>query len=346
MDRRTFFLLFVGLTLLICAPPAFAEGSVFSYKLKNLAQTDTGAPAFILRANEPLTDVDVVMTRNDGKEVREHLATMKPGKDWNIPFKSDKGSFVYQIRITATAQGDQSVDASFSTEVHYLDPIKLEIQKDSVRLAEGELLLNTNVALEKVDIEVLSKSGKKIVNTTNVIGGSDGNIKVSWPAIAQDIGAIKITATDVAGFWSKVRLDPFFVEIPHEDVVFDTGKSTWQASEEAKLVATAKQIRAALRKHKDGGLDVSIYVAGYTDTVGDAESNIALSEARARAIGEWFRKQNLNANVYIQGFGEAVLAVQTGESVDEPRNRRAVYILGNSPPPTSAQIPRADWKRL
>jgi hypothetical protein len=38
--------------------------------------------------------------------------------------------------------------------------------------------------------------------------------------------------------------------------------------------------------------------------------------------------------------------VVTSDEVDEPRNRRAIYVLGTSPPPRSSAIPGSSWKRL
>lgn len=347
MDRRQFLSRSIGFALVSWAPLVFAQsGPLFTYKLKSAAQTDTGAPAFTLSANQFVTNVEVTMRRSDGEVVVTKIGTMRPGRSRVIPFKQPKGSFGYRIEITGSAGGDEIINAALETRVHYLDPIKLKIDKNSVRLTEGTLALTTNVALERVDVEVFSKSGKKIGEHTDVIGGRDGSISISWPPTSHEIGSLKLTATDIGGFWAKVRLEPFFVEIPHEDVVFDTGKSTWHASEEPKLKATVRKVQAVLRQNKDRGLEMSMYVAGYADTVGDPKANLELSVARARAIGEWFSEQNLRMEVYVQGFGESVLAVNTPESVDEPRNRRAVYIVGNTPPPISAQIPYANWKRV
>ncbi len=348
MDRRQFLTHSFGLAATLATPLAFAQSgkSVFNYKLKNVAQTDTGAPSLILKANESIKDAAVVMRRNDGEETRTKLGNMKAGQEKTVVFKQGKGSYSYDVEITGFARENQSIDATFSTEVHYLDPIALTIDKDLVRLAEGELVLGTNVPLEKVDIVVLDSSGHKLAERTQAIGGTDGSVKLTWSASSKDVGTIQITAHDIAGFWAGVVLEPYYVEIPHEDVVFDTGKSTWHVSEEAKLQKTIKLVKEALRKHKGNGLNVSMYVAGYTDTVGDAEANMKLSAERARAIGEWFQKTIVKVDVYIQGFGESVLAVKTAESVDEPRNRRAIYMLGNTSPPTSPQIPKADWKRI
>ena len=91
---------------------------------------------------------------------------------------------------------------------------------------------------------------------------------------------------------------------------------------------------------------IKLYLAGYTDTVGDGGGNQALSERRARSIAAWFRNRGFSGEIAFQGFGERGQAVQTGEGVDEARNRRAVYILAASPPPTSPGLPGSNWSRL
>lgn len=348
MDRRQFLIVSVAAAAAVLPLPAFAQANqaLFDYQLKNVAQTDTDAPMLILRAREFIKSGTVVMRRGDGKETTTKLGSLKPGQEKRVPFKQGKGSFSYEVRVSGTTNFDQTMDMTFTTDVHYVDPIKLDVDKDQVRLAEGQLVLKVNVPLDKVDIEVFDDSGNKLVETTQVIGGKYGSLPISWPPTDKEIAGIRLTAHDVAGFWAGVILEPFFVEIPHEDIVFDTGKSTWQPVEEPKLVATMKLIEEALRKHKDKGLNVSMYVAGYTDTVGGHADNIKLSTDRARAIGAWFRKKGLKIDVFYQGFGESALAVQTPDDTDEARNRRAMYILGNAPPPTSAQIPKANWKKL
>jgi outer membrane protein OmpA-like peptidoglycan-associated protein len=87
-------------------------------------------------------------------------------------------------------------------------------------------------------------------------------------------------------------------------------------------------------------VDVKLYVSGHTDTVGDNGSNQALSENRARAIAGVFRKRCVKAPIFYMGAGEDEPAVDTPDNTDEPRNRRAKYILGVEPP-TSAR-----WTKL
>jgi outer membrane protein OmpA-like peptidoglycan-associated protein len=72
----------------------------------------------------------------------------------------------------------------------------------------------------------------------------------------------------------------------------------------------------------------SLVVEGHTDTAGTREHNQALSDARARAVAEVLVREGVALErIRTEGMGEEGLAVQTGEGVVEPRNRRVVVRL-------------------
>ena len=50
--------------------------------------------------------------------------------------------------------------------------------------------------------------------------------------------------------------------------------------------------------------------------------------------------------IHYQGFGENGLAVQTEDDVNEPANRRAMFIIAAETPKESALLPASNWKQL
>lgn len=71
---------------------------------------------------------------------------------------------------------------------------------------------------------------------------------------------------------------------------------------------------------RSGG-EISIF--GYTDTVGAADGNQALSQQRALIIKNILIKSGFNADlITVTGRGELNLAVPTDDEVDEAKNRR------------------------
>lgn len=66
-----------------------------------------------------------------------------------------------------------------------------------------------------------------------------------------------------------------------------------------------------------------IEVSAYTDTSGSPESNLAVSQKRARLVSDALAQAGVApARIAATGMGEANLKVRTGDNVAEPRNRR------------------------
>lgn len=334
------------LSLVLSFPSIAFSQSAFEFQLKNKIQRGAGKPVLILRATEGVKSAKVEMIRSDGKKRTVNIGSMSSGKTKKVYFKQPKGIYTYDITVSGMTRAGKKMRTTFETEVAWIDPIQLQINKDNVDLAKGALILSTNVALEKVDIEVYGKGGDVIHNSTQKIDAMRGDLTINWTPTAGEVGSVKITATDIAGFWSAVVLEPFFVDIPHKEVEFETGKAEWDEAETPKLTETLERIVAELKKHKRKGLTLQLYIAGYTDTVGSASSNMSLSRARAKSIAKWFRKAGLRIPIYYQGFGETAQAVKTADNVDEKRNRRAVYLLGNTRPPKSPQLPKSNWGKI
>jgi len=166
-----------------------------------------------------------------------------------------------------------------------------------------------------------------------------------WGPAFGEVVKVVVTARDAAGFVSTLELLPWFLDIPHEDVIFASGSDVIPSAEVPKLEAAWAAVAAAVQKY-GRQIPVKLFVAGYTDTVGQEASNQALSDRRARALATWFRTRGFGGELYYQGFGERALAVPTADEVDEAANRRALYVLAADRPPTSAAMPSGAWKRL
>ena len=115
-------------------------------------------------------------------------------------------------------------------------------------------------------------------------------------------------------------------DIPHEEVLFGSGRWTVEPGEEVKIDAVLDEIRSHIERYREV-LAIGLYVTGHTDTVGSSQANQRLSEQRAASIARYFERQQLGVPVFYQGVGETKLAVKTGDEVSEPRNRRMSYVL-------------------
>ena len=119
-------------------------------------------------------------------------------------------------------------------------------------------------------------------------------------------------------------------------MIFATGKWEVAPAEAQKLDAAQKEIGTVLRRYQQalalGNQKIGLNEVGHTDTVGDPASNRTLSLNRAKAIASYFRKRGLKLPIHYAGMGEDAPAVVTPDETDEPRNRRAEYIISVDPP--------------
>ena len=96
-------------------------------------------------------------------------------------------------------------------------------------------------------------------------------------------------------------------------VYFNSGQAT--LSQES-----SNTVMQAADAFKSGG--TSVNVTGHTDTVGDANSNLELSQHRAAAVKDGLVRNGVPTGaIQTVGNGEQGLPVQTADNVGERRNR-------------------------
>jgi outer membrane protein OmpA-like peptidoglycan-associated protein len=103
-------------------------------------------------------------------------------------------------------------------------------------------------------------------------------------------------------------------------VYFDFDSWTLTAEDLAVLTQVVKTVHAEGQTH--------IAVVGHTDTSGPADYNQTLSVERAHVVVEALVDMGASRKSFkVWGVGETDLAVETGDGVREPKNRRTVIDL-------------------
>lgn len=103
-------------------------------------------------------------------------------------------------------------------------------------------------------------------------------------------------------------------------VYFDLDSWTLRAEQLTVLQQAIATARAGGQAH--------ITIVGHTDTSGSAQHNQRLSVKRANVVEETLVDMGARRDaITTSGVGESDLAVQTGDGVKEPKNRRAVVTL-------------------
>lgn len=333
--------------LLAPAGAALAQDATWAYRTQDVVTK--GEPGLMVLM--PQTDVrDFTIHLTAGK-LRQTIkrGAVAGGVEQRIQFKTPAGVTMWHADIQAhTAAGP--VKMGFDFQVAALDDLQVRLSQET-NLPAGRVVLTSNRPLKTAEVVVFAKGGAEVVNTTLELASAAGEgTTVVWPATGPDIRRVDLKLIDQFGLWTQLRAVSWYAEVNHDDVIFETGKWEVRPSETPKLDRAISAVNEELTRFREelgreAATDAALFVAGHTDTVGGDGDNGVLSEKRARAIAEYFRAQGLKVPVYYHGAGEHGLAVETGDNVDEARNRRAVYVLSNAPPGVGAYA-AGGWRRL
>lgn len=226
--------------------------------------------------------------------------------------------------------------------------LRLEVKEEDIDLAARSIAFKlSGGSVKRADIEVFSPDGAQLyAGHEDYAQAPAGSVRVvHWPDLGEQGKnfRMELKFTTQSGAWVTFQVVRFYVEVPHEEIEFDSGKWDVKAAQQSKLEKPLELLKEAASKYSSL-MNVSLYVAGHTDTVGQARDNQRLSERRAQAIARWFIQHGLRGMpIYARGFGEGALAVHTPDNVAEQRNRRAQYIVSSFAPPLAG--PGA-WRRI
>jgi len=254
---------------------------------------------------------------------------------------------------TGSLDGDFSDGTSGSMpltfEVVVQVPIQLQVTMNDLDLENNRLRVHVDRPIAQLNIDVYGESGQ-IIGQGQRAGGSQTPMEIQWTQSEGVITRLAVKATGLGGMATVLDLFPWSYNIPHDDVTFPSGSATIPRSEYGKLHDAKRRIDQTLNRFSGGKLGFEIpmqlFVAGFTDTVGSTVRNQRLSEARARALGEWFQSNGFSRPIQFQGFGERGLIVPTPDETDAPANRRVLYIIAAETPVQSTALPGSNWQSL
>jgi len=346
--RRVVFssvVLFASL-LFFSLSPAFA-GDALKIELVPKALKGTSYPSLLVKAEEALEQVTVTLTRStDGKKLRMQSGPINAGRDHRFELRLRKGKATFTGSLMVELSNGQSGEMPLRIEAEIVDPIKLTIEAADLNLKAKELMLKADRDVARLQISVMSDTGTPM-----------GTVERSWKGRVQPAGTkfsakwkqskgrvmrINLKAWDSDDFYGEIELFPWKLEIPHEEINFGSGSAAIPVDEEPKLASSLDEIKRAIDKY--GTLaHLRLFIAGHTDTVGEASTNRVLSKNRARSIGAWFRKQGIRIPIMAAGLGEDELLIKTEDNTDEIKNRRAEYVVSVDAPPLAGGV---RWQKL
>lgn len=217
----------------------------------------------------------------------------------------------------------------------------LEVPEERIDLQRGRLQLKLSRAAGACRVRLRIEGQPAAVSDHPFNGEPSGTwLEVGWrpPGAAKLTLAIKLDCRDAAGiFHTGTEIFPWSIDVPHEEVVFAPGQWSIGASEKVKVERAAAAVGRSVARFGQWLAGVKLFVAGHTDTVGNASANQRLSLRRAEAIAGALRQLGVGLPMMVAGFGESRLAHPTADETAHQGNRRARYIIAVRPPP-------GDWR--
>ena len=297
-------------------------------------------PTVYLTPDEDVTSITVTI-RIAGKTYEFTEQNQSAGQEMTFSWQANPNEIVGTAEVKAVFSSGYVGEMVMPMEFSYGG--SLAVDYGSVLADSAKKELRVTVTDSVAEAEIISYGAEKMVldRKTLVVGAGPGEIILPWVGDVEDTVLLDITLRNESSF-AGFTYSPWFMDIPHQDVLFDTDRYAIQSEEEWKLEDTMKELTEVLRKY-GSVVPVKLYIAGCTDTVGDQASNRRLSEQRAKAIASWLRGHGYDQPIYYYGFGESLPAIKTADGVDEPKNRRVLYIVTSDRP---SDLPSVSWKSL
>ncbi len=309
---------------------------------KSAVAVGKGRPCVLLKATAAVKKVRLVISRQ-GKRRAFGVSRMRAGQKRKYCWREKPGMYEYAVGMSASYKGRVRT-RELTISINYLPQIKLMLDRQKTDVSKRLLVLLLNHPADRAELVIHGRNGKVLARQTAEFAAAKPGtpLEISWGELKGEIARMDLKVFDTDGFWVGTSLSPWTVHIPHAEVVFATNKWDIQSTEAPKLNAAIKLINKALKQHASK-LRVRLYVAGFTDTVGGTSHNRGLSANRARSIARYFRTHGVKIATYFRGYGEEALAVKTADNANEPRNRRALYVLSSQPPNLSKHVTWGGW---
>lgn len=310
-------------------------------------QFSKAKPTIVLRPTVTFNSVRFDCERSDGQKISMSASGLRAGGEKRLIIPQGKGVFHYKCSLSGQAGKEKFSNFQLEFDTKVGEPPRIELRPSDVDEPNHKITVRITEPAGKIELDIIGDGGKPIANVVQQFKGEAPGtpLVVTWKQAddKQLMSKFQLKAYDPAGYFSGLE-SVQFIDIPHQDIVFESGKWDIRPSEEEKLNLPLGEIMANIKQVSDV-LQINLYIGGYTDTVGNNGDNLELSRKRAQSIANWFAKKGLKIGIHFQGFGESVLAVPTPDGTDELRNRRASYVLASQPPPASRGFPGHNWAR-
>ena len=301
-------------------------------------------PTFTLTPSADIQNISVRVTAGQQTYTFDRY-DQKGGVEMSFSWERDTAITSASVFVEAVFVDGYVAQAEIPLEYEYGGGLDVDLSRAIADEQKKQISFSVTDYVEYAEV-VAYGARKTVIERSNVqIQKGPGTITLPWLGNPKETVLLDVTLHG-RNAYTGFTYSPWFLDIPHQDVLFESDSTAIDSSENWKLQSTLSDLQEVLVKY-GSVVPIQLYIAGCTDTVGKSDYNQKLSEGRARSIATWLRKNGYQEPIYYYGFGEKLLAEKTADNVDNSKNRRALYIVSSSPPPVSSGMPsNIGWKKL
>jgi outer membrane protein OmpA-like peptidoglycan-associated protein len=194
-------------------------------------------------------------------------------------------------------------------------PVQVVVIDFENRPMEGEQIIFEGLNSKRIYRGVSNYEGKFDILLE---GGETYLIKIKGVGEAKDYNRFELPLLGENESYGKTTLTIQFEQpkvFTLDNVEFETGKSSLTQESYSEL--------EELREYMQLKEDLVVEIAGHTDNVGDEESNMRLSEARANTVRNYLISKGISPDrIIAKGYGESQPIAPNSSDEGRQRNRR------------------------
>ena len=315
----------------------FAQEGPLAYTMSMTHNTSEDAWVEVTSNMNGVNDIEIIVRNCGMKNTAYNTGEMSLGESKRFSWRQPAGTYKCTLEFKATTE-EGIMRASQDVQMVSRPGLRMDIDLNSFSAEHHTIKVITDRQADHFEISIYDENLMPVETLTQKAKGVENTLswgKTNNPAL------VLIKVFDENGTWASRELLQYL--IPHTDIEFDTNKFNIRKDQEPLLGETLSKLQEIFGRVEQ--ITMELYIAGYTDTVGNSTDNMQLSEKRAKSIATWFRKHGVTIPVYYAGFGEQHLAVPTADEVAEQKNRRVLYLLSSSAP-VGGEFDGAEWNKL
>ena len=189
----------------------------------------------------------------------------------SFSWKADSNAVQVTADIYAVFTDGFVAEAVMPMEFSYGQGLTVDYGSVVANRQKEQISVRVSQVVDTAEIISYGAEKKVLDRQTITLGQGPGLITLPWIGGVSDTVLIDITLRNDSSF-AGFTYSPWYLDIPHQDVLFDTNSHIIEGVETWKLEATLAELNEVLRKY-GSVVPVKLYIAGCTDTVGDAATN-------------------------------------------------------------------------